>query len=229
MVRCRRPPLSADGRGRGLPAVSPTRHCRRSKRLAESAGSDGNEVLEVQPSDWQSACGNCAKSRHGPPTRYHDKIGGGAERAERSETHFSPISIRKHSRGRHWRKNGATVVQLDGASAVGGPMGIGGRGCQGAPLLREAVAKPRERSENSQSFQCAKAANPGQWCLLIPAFCVPGRARCGCGRDGVADAPLIRGKAGKAQDLKARDTHDARRCVGNYTLRVYAPPVPWGD
>ena len=55
----------------------------------------------------------------------------------------------------------------------GGPMGIGGRGFYGARLLREAVAKPREQSENSLSFQCGKAANPGQWCLLIPAFCVP--------------------------------------------------------
>jgi len=49
----------------------------------------------------------------------------------------------------------------------------GGRGFYGAHLLKEAVAKPREQSENSQSFQCGKAANPGQWCLLIPAFCVP--------------------------------------------------------
>src|SRR5260370_16569901 len=48
----------------------------------------------------------------------------------------------------------------------GGPTGIGGRGFYGAHLLREAVAKPREQSENSQSFQCGKAANPGQWCLL---------------------------------------------------------------
>jgi hypothetical protein len=45
-------------------------------------------------------------------------------------------------------------------------------GFYGAHLLREAVAKPREQSENSQSFQCGKAANPGQWCLLIPAFFV---------------------------------------------------------
>jgi hypothetical protein len=55
----------------------------------------------------------------------------------------------------------------------GGPTGIGGLGFYGAHLLREAVAKPREQSENSLSFQCGKAANPGQWCLLIPAFCVP--------------------------------------------------------
>src|ERR1700704_7085504 len=49
MVRRRRPPLSADGRGRGLPAVSPTRRRRRSKwvaEIAENAGIDGNEVLE---------------------------------------------------------------------------------------------------------------------------------------------------------------------------------------
>jgi hypothetical protein len=54
-----------------------------------------------------------------------------------------------------------------------GSTGIGGRGFYGGHLLKAAVAKPREQSENSQSFQCGKAANPGQWCLLIPAFCVP--------------------------------------------------------
>src|SRR5258708_39316942 len=27
----------------------------------------------------------------------------------------------------------------------------------------------------------------------------------------------------------AHDTHDARRCLGTYTLCVYGPPVPWGD
>jgi hypothetical protein len=55
----------------------------------------------------------------------------------------------------------------------GGPMGIAGHASYGAHLLRGAVAKPCEPSENSQSFQCGKAANPGLWCLLIPAFCVP--------------------------------------------------------
>src|SRR5882724_11516530 len=64
-VRSRRPPLSADGRGRGLPSVSATRRCRRSKRvaeIAENAGIDGNEVLEGQPRDWQIASGNCGNS-----------------------------------------------------------------------------------------------------------------------------------------------------------------------
>src|SRR5258708_1224838 len=28
---------------------------------------------------------------------------------------------------------------------------------------------------------------------------------------------------------RRRDTHDARRCFGKYTLCVYGPPVPWGD
>jgi hypothetical protein len=36
---------------------------------------------------------------------------------------------------------------------LGGPMGIGGRGFYGAHLFRVAVAKLREPSENSQSFQ----------------------------------------------------------------------------
>ena len=47
--------------GRGLPAVSATRRCRQSKRvaeIAENAGIDGNEVLEGQPRDWQIASGN---------------------------------------------------------------------------------------------------------------------------------------------------------------------------
>src|ERR1700694_2812938 len=40
------------GRGAGvpgLPAVSATRRCRQSKRVAENAGIDGNEVLECSP------------------------------------------------------------------------------------------------------------------------------------------------------------------------------------
>src|SRR5216683_5747795 len=49
------PPLLADGRRAdvpGLPAVSATRRCRQSKRvaeIAENAGIDGNEVLECSP------------------------------------------------------------------------------------------------------------------------------------------------------------------------------------
>src|SRR5713226_5006215 len=68
MVRSRRD-LLADGRGvcgvPGLPAVSATRRRRQSKRvaeIAENAGIDGNEVLEVQPRDWQIASGNCGNS-----------------------------------------------------------------------------------------------------------------------------------------------------------------------
>jgi hypothetical protein len=71
------------------------------------------------------------------------------------------------------KKNGTTVVQLDSSSTVWRANGNWRTWFYGARLLREAVAKPREQSENSLSFQCGKAANPGQWCLLIPAFCVP--------------------------------------------------------
>jgi hypothetical protein len=40
-----------------------------------------------------------------PPARYRDRNEGRAERAERSETHFSgPIAVRKYSWGRHWEE-----------------------------------------------------------------------------------------------------------------------------
>jgi hypothetical protein len=120
---------------------------------------------------WHIACGNCGNPRHGPPARYRDRNEG---RAERSETHFSgPIAVRKYS----WGPLGGKMARPSSSSTARrqfrGSTGIGGRGFYGAHLLKEAVAKPREQSENSQSFQCGKAANPGQWCLLIPAFCVP--------------------------------------------------------
>src|SRR5882724_4656152 len=79
-VRSRRPPLSADGRGRGLPSVSATRRCRRSKRvaeIAENAGIDGNEVLEGQPRDWQIASGNfCNGPWRVNPFEWADPIAG---------------------------------------------------------------------------------------------------------------------------------------------------------
>jgi hypothetical protein len=79
---------------------------------------------------------------------------------------------------------GRIIVRIESSLAVRGPTGIGGREASGARLLRHAVAKPREPSENSQSFQCGKASYPRQWCLLIPTSCVPKfcpkvRSRCG--------------------------------------------------
>src|SRR5260370_19934329 len=57
MVRSRRSPALGGWAGRragvrGLPAVSATRRCRQSKRvaeIAENAGIEGNEVLECSP------------------------------------------------------------------------------------------------------------------------------------------------------------------------------------
>jgi hypothetical protein len=43
--------------------------------------------------------------RHGPPARHRDRKQGRAERAERSETHFSgPIPVRKYSWDGHWKE-----------------------------------------------------------------------------------------------------------------------------
>jgi hypothetical protein len=145
--------------------------------LAEIAGitRSWQRPARAEPRDWHNACGNCRNPRHGPPDRYLDRIEGRAERAERLETHFlGPMAVRKYSWGRHSKEKGHDCRPARQARRqFRGPTGIGGRGFYGAHLLREAVAKPREQSENSQSFQCRKAANPGQWCLLIPAFCVP--------------------------------------------------------
>ena len=48
--------------------------------------------VRAGPRDWHIACGNCGKPRHGLPARYRERNEGGAER---SETNFSPISIRR--------------------------------------------------------------------------------------------------------------------------------------
>src|SRR5260370_2137906 len=73
--------------------------------LAEIAGitRSWQRPARAGPRDWHNACGNCGNPRHGPPVRYRDRIEGGAERAERSETRFSgPIAVRKYSWGARW-------------------------------------------------------------------------------------------------------------------------------
>jgi hypothetical protein len=75
--------------------------------LAEIAGitRSGQRPARAGARDWHNACGNCGNPRHGPPARYRDGFEGRAERAERSETHFSgPIAVRKYSWGRHWEE-----------------------------------------------------------------------------------------------------------------------------
>jgi hypothetical protein len=119
------------------------------------------------PRDWHNACGNCGNPAMARPPGIATETG----------------MVRKGRKGRKpifrdlWRyeciPGGPPSFSSTARRQFRGPTGIGGRGFDGAHLLREAVAKPREQSENSQSFQCGKAANPGQWCLLIPAFCVP--------------------------------------------------------
>ena len=62
--------------------------------LAQIAGitKSRQRAADAPPRDWHIACGNCGNPRHGLPARYRERNEGGAERAE---THFSPISIRK--------------------------------------------------------------------------------------------------------------------------------------
>jgi hypothetical protein len=108
-----------------------------------------------------------------PPDTATDSRAGRKGRKGRKPIFSVPLAVRKYS----WGPLGGKMARPSSSSTARrqfrGSTGIGGRGFYGAHLLREAVAKPREQSENSQSFQCGKAANPGQWCLLIPAFCVP--------------------------------------------------------
>ena len=75
--------------------------------LAEIAGiaRSGQQPARAGPRDWHNACGNCGNPRHGRPAGHRDRNWGGAERAERSETHFSgPIAVRKYSWGSHWKE-----------------------------------------------------------------------------------------------------------------------------
>jgi hypothetical protein len=62
--------------------------------LAQIAGITKSRqwAAAAPPRDWHIACGNCGTPRHGLPARYRERNEGGVER---SETHFSPISMRK--------------------------------------------------------------------------------------------------------------------------------------
>ena len=106
-IRCERIPGRHDPCSRNFPS-----HACHAKppaigiSLAEIAGitRSWQRPARAGPQDWHNACGNCGNPRHGPPARYRDRREGTAERAERSETHFSgPIAVRKYS----W---GATLV-----------------------------------------------------------------------------------------------------------------------
>ena len=213
--------------------------------LAEIAG-NARSVC-AGPRDWHTACGNCAKRRHGPPVGHRDRNWGGAERAERSETHFSPISIRKYSCGATGWKNGTTGGQLVGCLAgqwelpdvvpmvptySGAPWRspashqkisnlFNARKPQtpanGAYLFRPSASQSPDRDAQVGMFETeglarrhARELHPaherdGDFGGVSPGHQwgnkggkrntrqpPPGRARCGGGRDGVPDGPLIR-------------------------------------
>jgi hypothetical protein len=107
-IRCERIPGRHDACSRNFPS----RACHAKPlaigiSLAEIAGikKSWQRPARAGPRDWRIACGNCGNPRHGPPARYRARREGRAERAERSETHFSgPIAVRKYSCGRHWEE-----------------------------------------------------------------------------------------------------------------------------
>ena len=91
-MRCERIPGRHDPCSRNFP--SHACHAKPSAigiSLAEIAGitRTWQRPARAEPRDWHNACGHCGNPRHGPPVRYRDRFGGRAERAERSETHFS--------------------------------------------------------------------------------------------------------------------------------------------
>ena len=171
-MRCERIPRCHDSCARNFSShASHARPLAIGISLAEIAGTTNSRQrrpARAGPRDWPELAEIAQKSRHGPPARCRIKIEG---RAERSETHFSLYRSESILGGAPREQKGQDH-RLP-RQFVGRPTGTGGREFQGARLLRQALAKPREWSENSQSFQCGKAANPGQWCLLIPAACVP--------------------------------------------------------
>src|SRR5580700_8399138 len=104
--------------------------------LAEIAGitRSGQRPARAGPRDWHNACGNCGNPRHGPPAGHRDRNWGGAERAERSETHFSgPYSgtqVFLSSNGTCSERvdDGALVPRLEGELRAGADAGRPARG-----------------------------------------------------------------------------------------------------
>jgi hypothetical protein len=98
--------------------------------LAEIAGIKSRQrPARAGPRDWHNASGNCGNPRHGPTARYRKRIEGGAERSERSETHFSgPYSGTQvflgWPLGRMARPSSSTTARRQ----FGGPTGVGGCG-----------------------------------------------------------------------------------------------------
>ncbi len=138
--------------------------------LAEIAGTtrSGQGPERVGPRDWHNACGNCAKSRHGPPGRYRDRIEGRAERAERSETCFSrPIAVRKHSGEGHWVQkwhDHRPARQLVGRLRANG---IGGREFSGAGLRSRPWRSPASLQKIPNLFNAGKPQTPANGAYLF--------------------------------------------------------------
>jgi hypothetical protein len=98
----------------------------------------------------------------GIPHNFQDARSNPASRLSRPATTRVPRSAQREKMARPSSRSTAR-------RQFRGPTGIALPGFDGAHLLRDAKS-----SENSQSFQCGKASNPGHWCLLIPALCVRG-------------------------------------------------------
>jgi hypothetical protein len=160
-IRCERIPGRHDACLRNFPS----RACHAKPlaigiSLAEIAGikKSWQRPARAGPRDWRIACGNCGNPPPWPARPIPRQARGqGGKGGKVGNPFFGPYS-------------GAKVFLR---APLGRKMARPSSSPTARRQFRDAVAKPREPSENSQYFQCGKAANPGQWCLLIPAFCVP--------------------------------------------------------
>ena len=179
--------------------------------LAEIAGIPRSRQRPPRagPRDWPDACGNCGNLCHGQPARNRDKCEARAERAERSKTPPGPTAVRGRGEApgvirkfpifsmRESRKPRPPVLTYSGLLRP-----------KVLIVMRKSVSSSRSSSKSCSSFtrHTSETVNLTGWVPVTSGADKggkrntrrppPGRARCGGGRDGVPDAPLIRGPRG---------------------------------
>jgi hypothetical protein len=104
-----------------------------------------------------------------PPARYRDRNEGRAERAERSETHFSgPIAVRKYSWGCHWEEkwhDRRPARQLVGSLA--GQWELAGVGSMVPPYSGRPWRRPASNQKIPNLFNAGKPQTPGNGAYLF--------------------------------------------------------------
>src|SRR5580704_12378422 len=172
-MRCERIPGRHDPCSRNFP--SHACHAKPSAigiSLAEIAGitRTWQRPARAGPRDWHNACGNCGNPRHGPPVRYRDRIEGRAERAERSETHFSgpysgtQVFLGAPLGGKMARPSSNSTARRQ----FGGPMGTGGRRFSMVPTYSgRPWRSPASNQKIPNLFNAGKPQTPANGAYLF--------------------------------------------------------------